>query len=104
VEGLNVLQSGRPGDASRLFVSDFFDFSIYLDADIDVLLSWYTHRFLRLRDTAFVDPDSYFHRYASLSDQEATEMAQSIWGEINAVNLLENVLPTRERASLILYK
>jgi type I pantothenate kinase len=101
VEGLNVLQTGDP---SRVFVSDFFDFSIYLDADEDVLFSWYVDRFLTLRSTAFRDPKSYFHRYSNLSDEEARETAASIWKRINLVNLHENILPTRQRADLILNK
>jgi type I pantothenate kinase len=106
VEGLNVLQAGRlPKDGKAVpFVSDFFDFSIYLDADEDVLLSWYVNRFLTLRGTAFVDPKSYFHRYAKLSDLEATSTATAIWTRINLVNLHENILPTRLRADLILKK
>ena len=106
VEGLNVLQAGRlPKDGKGVpFVSDFFDFSIYLDADEDVLLSWYVNRFLTLRGTAFVDPKSYFHRYAKLSDQEAIATATSIWTRINLLNLHENILPTRQRADLILKK
>jgi type I pantothenate kinase len=106
VEGLNVLQAGRlPKDGKAVpFVSDFFDFSIYLDADEDVLLTWYVNRFLALRDTAFVDPKSYFHRYAKLSDKEAVATATSIWNRINLVNLHENILPTRPRADLILKK
>jgi type I pantothenate kinase len=85
-------------------VSDFFDFSIYLDADEDVLFSWYVDRFLTLRSTAFRDPKSYFHRYSNLSDEEARETAASIWKRINLVNLHENILPTRQRADLILKK
>jgi type I pantothenate kinase len=106
VEGLNVLQTGRlPRDGKAVpFVSDFFDFSIYLDADEDVLLHWYVNRFLTLRGTAFADPKSYFHRYAKLSDEEAVETATSIWNRINLVNLRENILPTRQRADLILTK
>jgi type I pantothenate kinase len=106
VEGLNVLQTGRlPKDGEAIpFVSDFFDFSIYLDADEDVLLSWYVNRFLTLRGTAFVDPKSYFHRYAKLSDREAIATATSIWTRINLLNLHENILPTRQRADLILNK
>jgi type I pantothenate kinase len=106
VEGLNVLQAGRlPRDGKAIpFVSDFFDFSVYLDADEDVLLSWYVHRFLALRSTAFADPKSYFHRYAGLSDDEAIATATSIWNRINLVNLHENILPTRPRADLILTK
>jgi type I pantothenate kinase len=106
VEGLNVLQTGRlPKDGKAIpFVSDFFDFSIYLDADEDVLLQWYVNRFLTLRGTAFADPKSYFHRYARLTDKEAIETATSIWNRINLVNLQENILPTRQRADLILKK
>jgi type I pantothenate kinase len=106
VEGLNVLQAGRlPKDGKAVpFVSDFFDFSVYLDADEGVLLSWYVSRFLALRGTAFADPKSYFHRYAKLSDEKAVETATSIWNRINLVNLRENILPTRPRADLILTK
>jgi len=106
VEGLNVLQAGRlPKDGKAIpFVSDFFDFSIYLDADEDVLLSWYVTRFLTLRGTAFADPKSYFHRYAKLSDTDAVATATSIWNRINLVNLRENILPTRPRADLVLKK
>jgi type I pantothenate kinase len=106
VEGLNVLQAGRPPKDGKAipFVSDFFDFSVYLDADEEVLRSWYVDRFLTLRSTAFRDPMSYFHRYAKLSDTEAVETATSIWSRINLVNLRENILPTRQRADLILEK
>jgi type I pantothenate kinase len=106
VEGLNVLQTGRPpkdGEAIP-FVSDFFDFSVYLDADEAVLRSWYVDRFLTLRGTAFRSPKSYFHRYSSLTDDEAVETATSIWERINLVNLHENIVPTRQRADLILKK
>src|SRR5690348_7529727 len=106
VEGLNVLQTGRlPKDGKAVpFVSDFFDFSVYIDADEDVLLSWYVTRFLTLRGTSFADPKSYFHRYARLSDREAAETATDIWNRINLVNLRENIVPTRLRADLILKK
>ena len=106
VEGLNVLQAGQlPKDGKAVpFVSDFFDFSVYLDADEDVLEEWYVSCFLTLRGTAFADPRSYFHRYAKLSDDEATATATSIWTRINLVNLRENILPTRPRADLILTK
>jgi type I pantothenate kinase len=106
VEGLNVLQTGRlPKDGKAIpFVSDFFDFSVYLDADEDVLKGWYVERFLALRETAFRDPKSYFHRYSKLSDDEAAKTATSIWTRINLVNLHENILPTRQRADLILKK
>ena len=106
VEGLNVLQTGRPPKDGKAipYVSDFFDFSVYLDADEDHLLSWYVDRFLTLRGTAFRDPRSYFHRYATLSDEEAIKTATSIWTRINLLNLHENILPTRQRAHLILKK
>ena len=106
VEGLNVLQAGRlPKDGKAIpFVSDFFDFSVYLDADEDVLQTWYVDRFLTLRETAFRDPKSYFHRYSRLADDEAIETATGIWQRINLVNLRENILPTRQRADLILKK
>jgi type I pantothenate kinase len=106
VEGLNVLAPGRlPKDGKAIpFVSDFFDFSVYLDADENVLRRWYVERFLALRETAFRDPKSYFHRFAKLTDQEAAATATSIWTRINLVNLHENILPTRQRADLILTK
>jgi len=106
VEGLNVLQTGRlPKDGKAIpFVSDFFDFSVYLDATEDVLRAWYIERFLALRETAFRDPKSYFHRYSTLSDKEASNTASSIWNRINLVNLHDNILPTRQRADLILKK
>jgi type I pantothenate kinase len=106
VEGLNVLQAGHlPKDGEAIpFVSDFFDFSIYLDADDAVLERWYVSRFLTLRGTAFSDPKSYFHRYSRLTDAEAIEVATGIWAKINLVNLHENILPTRLRADLILKK
>ena len=106
VEGLNVLQTGRlPKDGKAIpFVSDFFDFSVYLDADEDVLKGWYVDRFLTLRGTAFRDPKSYFHRYSGLSDAEAIDTASTIWERINLVNLHENIIPTRLRADLILKK
>jgi type I pantothenate kinase len=106
VEGLNVLQTGRPPKDGKAipYVSDFFDFSIYLDADEAILRTWYVDRFLTLRETAFKDPASYFHRYAKLSDKEAVATATGIWERINLVNLHENILPTRQRADLILTK
>jgi type I pantothenate kinase len=106
VEGLNVLQAGRlPKEGAAIpFVSDFFDFAIYLDADEDVLRQWYVDRFLTLRLTAFRDPMSYFNRYARVSDAEAVETATSIWTRINLINLRENIVPTRQRADLILDK
>ncbi len=106
VEGLNVLQPAKlPKDGEAIpFVSDFFDFSIYIDATEALVEEWYVERFLRLRQTAFRDPASYFHRYATLSEDEARETALSIWRSINLVNLKENILPTRQRADLILRK
>src|SRR5579871_795047 len=106
VEGLNVLQTGRPPRDGKAipYVSDFFDFSVYLDAEEDVLQGWYVNRFLTLRSTAFRDPKSYFHRYSTLSDDEAVATASSIWRRINLVNLHDSILPTRQRADLILKK
>jgi type I pantothenate kinase len=105
VEGLNVLQAPPAGYAeNQLFASDFFDYSIYVDADERLIESWYVERFLRLRDTVFQDPQSYFHRYAGLSETEARATAAGIWARINAVNLRENIAPTRMRAHLILQK
>jgi len=106
VEGLNVLQTGdgQPGRAARVFVSDFFDFSIYIDASEDDIEAWYVARFLMLRETVFRDPHSYFHRFSALSDQEAVATARDIWRSINGVNLRENIKPTRERARLVLEK
>jgi type I pantothenate kinase len=100
LEGLNVLQAGERG----AFVSDYFDFSIFVDADLEAVREWYIQRFITLRDTAFAQPDAYFHRYAGLSDEEAVAVATDIWERINELNLRENILPTRERASLILKK
>jgi type I pantothenate kinase len=106
VEGLNVLQPARmPKDGKAIpFVSDFFDFSIYLDADEADLHRWYVNRFLRLRHTAFRDPLSYFRKFAELNEEEAIHVAEGLWNRINLLNLRENVLPTRQRASLILRK
>ena len=106
VEGLNVLQGGSlPKDGKAIpFVSDFFDFSVYIDANESVLEDWYVERFMRLRETAFKDPKSYFRKYASVSEGEARDAALSLWRKINLVNLHENILPTRQRASLILEK
>jgi type I pantothenate kinase len=106
LEGLNVLQTGvgRAENYAPIFVSDYFDFSIYVDADEGDIRQWYVERFGALRRTAFRDPASYFRRYAGLSNEGATERALSIWNEINGVNLRENILPTRTRASLILKK
>jgi len=105
VEGLNVLQAGDQADSSsRRFVSDYFDFSLYVDADAVDLERWYVERFLMLRESVFRDQSSYFRRYAHLSVAEAVVEATTIWREINGVNLRKNILPTRERAHLILEK
>jgi type I pantothenate kinase len=106
LEGLNVLQTGdgHAGKAPRVLVSDFFDFSIYVDADEVDIERWYVERFLILRETSFRDPSSYFHRYSRLSIEEAKQVATWIWREINGLNLRENIQPTRERAHLILEK
>lgn len=106
VEGLNVLQTSdpQPGRPARLVVSDFFDFSIYIDAEEAHIESWYISRFLALRQTVFRDPKSYFHRYAALSDDQAADTAREIWRAINGINLHENIRPTRERARLVLEK
>ena len=101
-----MLQSGSPrrSRSQRVFVSDFFDFSIYVDADEQDIEHWYVERFMTLRETVFRDPDSYFSHYAGLTPDEAREVARGIWSSINRVNLRENILPTRERAHLILDK
>ena len=106
VEGLNVLQPARlPRDGTAIpFVSDFFDFSIYLDGHEDDLHRWYVTRFMRLRQTAFRDPRSYFRKYAGVPEAEALDIADHLWSSINLPNLRENILPTRQRASLILTK
>jgi type I pantothenate kinase len=106
VEGLNVLQPARmPKDGLAIpFVSDFFDFSVYIDAEEADLQHWYVSRFMRLRETAFRDPLSYFRRYAEIPEPEAIQVAEGLWTRINLVNLRENILPTRQRASLIVKK
>lgn len=106
VEGLNVLAPARPRHDGRqgLALSDFFDFSIYVDAKTSYIEEWYVERFRSLRTTAFAQPESYFHRYATLSDAEAEQTAREIWKRINEPNLEENVLPTRGRAQLVLTK
>lgn len=107
LEGLNVLHGGENGgerEREELFVSDFFDFSLYVDADPGLIEEWFLERFHRLRATAFRDPQSFFRRYADLSEPEATAFASRVWAQINAKNLQENILPTRERAHLVLEK
>ena len=101
VEGLNVLQVAREGAE---FVSDYFDFSIYVDADVRHIEEWYVDRFFTLRESVFKNPDSYFNNFAALTDEEADATARHIWRTINGKNLVENIAPTRERASLILRK
>lgn len=106
LEGLNVLQpGGLPKDGKAIpFVSDYFDFSVYLDADEVDLHRWYVERFLSLRQTAFKDPQSFFRKYAEIEEDEAVAVAEGLWERINLLNLRENILPTRQRASLILRK
>jgi type I pantothenate kinase len=105
-EGINVLLPGRlPADGKIVpFLSDFFDFSIYIDAEERLIHDWYIARFMRLRETAFRNPDSFFHRYSQLSDSAARAIAEGLWTNINLKNLHENILPTRPRADLILRK
>ena len=106
VEGLNVLQppATRPDGSRTGAIADYFDFSVYVDADPSLIKDWYVVRFLRLRQTAFADPQSYFHRYATLTDDEAVATAAGIWGRINEPNLIDNVAPTKDRATLVLTK
>ncbi len=106
IEGLNVLQPPgvRVDGSTTGAISDYFDFSVYVDAPLAEIRAWYVGRFLRLRETAFADPQSYFHRYAGLSDDDARATALGIWEAINEPNLVENVLPTRDRATLVLTK
>ncbi|MBO8157257.1 MAG: type I pantothenate kinase [Bacillaceae bacterium] len=107
VEGINVLQVGKSKSSRQLpsvFVSDFFDFSIYVDANEEDIQRWYVERFMILRETAFKNPNSYFHRYSKLTDQGAVDKATEIWNEINRKNLVENIYPTKNRADLILTK
>ena len=106
VEGLNVLQGGQglPDEQRSTFVSDFFDFTIYVHAETAVIRQWYVNRFMTFRERAKQDPTSYFYRFRDLNDDEARDHALWIWGDINEVNLVENILPTRRRADLILKK
>ena len=106
VEGLNILQPGElpSTGAPILFASDFLDFSIYIDADVEDLRDWYITRFFRLRETAFRDPTSFFRKFSQMSQEEAGIFGRNVWETINLPNLLENVLPTRGRADLILKK
>lgn len=102
VEGLNVLQPPPPGRS--IAVSDLFDFTVYVDARTADIARWYEERFLRLQRGAFTNPNSFFHRYAELTEEQARRRAREIWDSINAPNLLQNILPTRPRASLVLRK
>ncbi|PRO66657.1 type I pantothenate kinase [Alkalicoccus urumqiensis] len=107
LEGINVLQPPRHKGADPeegVSVSDYFDFSIYVDADEEDVFSWYIERFKKLRETAFRNPDSYFRKYADLSDEEAEAFAAGVWNRINHPNLVENIRPTKNRADLILRK
>ncbi|PIB63280.1 type I pantothenate kinase, partial [Pseudomonas sp. 2995-3] len=107
VEGINVLQPPKVSEGKQvdqLAVSYFFDFSLYVDAAEKNIFHWYVERFKILKDTAFRHQDSYFKKYAGVDDQEAFDIAKGIWDRINKVNLYENILPTRYRADLILYK
>jgi type I pantothenate kinase len=106
VEGLNVLQAGRRADgtATEVFASDFFDFSVYVDAPETDIQRWYVERFLALRRTAFADSSAFFHRFADLTDEQARETARGIWAAVNGPNLRTNIAPTRSRARLVLQK
>lgn len=106
LEGLNILQNATDNNqpARRVFVSDYIDFSIFLDADPALLHQWYVNRFLKFRQDAFSDPNAYFHYYSALPEKEAVKIADKIWYETNKPNLIENILPTRDRANLILTK
>ncbi|MEZ9600791.1 type I pantothenate kinase [Vibrio sp. 10N.286.46.A8] len=106
IEGLNVLQTGMndPDEPHRVFISDFLDFSLYVDADSQQIKEWYVNRFMKFRDGAFTKPGSYFSHYTKLSNQAALDKAEGIWSSINGLNLEQNILPTRERAHLILRK
>jgi len=104
LEGLNVLQTASENESDKTFVSDFVDFSIFVDAETDLLKTWYIQRFLKFREGAFTDPNAYFHSYSKMSKREAIAIASKVWDEINGINLEENIRPTRDRANLILKK
>lgn len=106
IEGVNVLQDGTeyPEFRKKAFISDYIDYSIYVDASEKNLMKWYVERFLKLKEKAFGDPDSYFHKYAELPDDQAASIAKLIWEAVNHVNLIDNILPCRNRANLILKK
>lgn len=102
IEGLNVLQS--PGTGQDVALSDFFDFKIYVDAATENITEWFLNRFYKLRESAFTNPASYFHRYAEMDVDKALARANEIWSTINLPNLVENILPTKTRATLVLHK
>ena len=106
LEGVNVLQNGAdyPTIRNKVFISDFIDFSIYVDASEDNLIQWYIDRFLKLRESTFSNPNSYFHRYATMPLEDAIQIANTIWSAVNHENLIANILPSRNRANLILLK
>jgi type I pantothenate kinase len=106
VEGLNILQTGlrRPGQQPKQFVSDFLDFSIFVDAELDSVREWYVQRVQHFCNTSFKEPDNYFNFLSEMLPEEQVKFAERVWREINEVNLLENILPFRERAKLILHK
>ena len=106
VEGLNVLQPALPGQdgRTRVGLADYFDFSVYVDARTEDVERWYLNRFKRLRETAFQDPSSYFRTYTQVSEEEALDYARTMWRTINKPNLVENIVPTRGRATLVLRK
>ncbi len=106
IEGLNVLQSGMdyPHEPHRVFLSDYLDFSLFVDAQPELIQKWYVERFLKFRQGAFTKPGSYFNHYTQLTEQQAIEKAKSIWLSINGINLEQNILPTRDRAQLVLKK
>lgn len=106
IEGVNVLQDGTeyPEFRKQAFISDYIDYSIYVDANEKHLMKWYIDRFLKLKEEAFNDPNCYFHKYAQLPDENAASIAKLIWEAVNHVNLMENILPCRNRANLILKK
>lgn len=106
VEGINVLQvyDLKQDNQSMPFVSDFFDFSIYIEADPKNIEQWYINRFMKLRESSFTQPGSYFHKYATISDDEAQEIAKTIWKDINLKNLIENIAPSKRRADLVFFK
>lgn len=104
LEGLNILQSDSCDLYKNIFISDFIDFSIYIDAPEALLQNWYTSRFMKFRHRAFSNPDSYFHNYSKLSEHDAINVSTQLWTEINSLNLRQNILPTRERSTLIITK